>query len=168
MDKFSVGLTSGVISGIGLNLFSFASEKAGISKLPIASWTAIIIYGRTPPFSSGEIWFAALGNVFFAGFLGVVFSFLVPVITKERLYLKGWFFSIIIWFSIYAVTALFKVDGTLPLELNTVISNAVVSSIFGLLLAYFVNLLSGNAEAAFSHKAKLRPAMKPNRDDNKE
>ncbi|CUH95855.1 putative membrane protein [Propionispora sp. 2/2-37] len=167
MDLFTRGLTSGVLSGIILNIFSFISESLGITTLPMATWTAIIIFGRTPPFSFSETIFAMLGNLMFTGLLGVVFAFLVPVITKEKLYLKGWFFSTVVWFIIYAVTTLFKVEGTMSLELNTVVSNAVSASVFGVFLTYFLNLLSISEESVF-YKMKMAPAMKPNQDDNKE
>ena len=152
MDRFTKGFISGIIAGLVFNLISLLSGFMGMSKLPIAAWTAIIIYGRTPPFTPIEIFIALVGNVFFTGILGCIFAYLLLGINRTHIYFKGIVYSIGVWFSIYAVTALFKLEGTLSLDLYTVLSNVIMSIVFGTGLAYFLAVLS---------TARTSPATKP-------
>lgn len=162
MDRFLRGLIAGVIGGIAMNFFSFMSGIFGFTDLRMVDWASIIIYGHTPPFNQGEIIFGTMSHLIFTGFLGVVFSYLVTVIRSKNIIIKGWIYSSVIWFFIYAVTTFFRVEGTVPIALSTAISNAVSSSIYGITLGYFTKyLMIFSIDVDEIKGGKLVPAMKP-------
>lgn len=99
-DIFSRGFFAGVIAGIAILTWSLlAGATLQISHLRIIDWTAIMMFAHTPPFQVIETIIAALGNIFFCGILGVAFSYIIPLIKSEKIYFKGWVFSLTVWFS---------------------------------------------------------------------
>ncbi|WP_285716244.1 hypothetical protein [Pelosinus sp. IPA-1] len=170
-DKFTRGFFSGVAGGLAANVVSLFFGFINFTTLRFADWTGIIIFGHTPPFSTGEILFSLTANIGFTGFLGIVFTYLIPLIKNTNLLFKGWVFSTFIWFFIYSVTALFKVEGTMPLPLNTAIANVATTSIYGLVLAATLGKeVVKNATESTRNNFRIVPAMKPieNNDDDNE
>jgi len=163
-DKFTRGFIAGMTGGLVANTASLLFGFLGLTTLRFADWTAIITLGKAPPFSTGEILFALAANIGFMGILGIVFIYLIPLIKSTNLLFKGWIFSTFIWFLIYSVTALFKVEGTMPLPLTTALANVVTTSIYGLVLAqvsekeFVKNIASEQAGNVFR---LIKPAMKP-------
>ena len=168
-DRFTRGVVAGVIGGAAAAVFSFISGLMGFTTLRIADWLAIFIFAHTPPFSGGEMAYAALGQLVMAGSLGVGFAFWLPHVSGRNLLFKGWFFSVNVWFALYAVTALFSLQGTVPLPLKTAVSNFISASIFGLVQAYALRALAPQKSASFFGVA-MAPAMKPleGEDDNED
>lgn len=163
-DKFTRGFFAGIAGGLAANGVSLFFGFLKITTLRFADWTGIIIFGHIPPFSTGEILFAIIGNIGFAGFLGIVFTYLISLIKSINLLFKGWVFSTFIWFFIYAITTLFKVEGTMPLPLNTAIANVITTSVFGLVLAGTLGKEVEKNIATERVRNKFRmmaPAMKP-------
>lgn len=171
-DKFTRGFLSGIVGGLVANSVSIVFGFLHLTTLRFADWTGIIILGHIPPFSIGEFLFALAVNIGFMGFLGIIFAYLIVLVKSTNLHFKGWIFSTSIWFFIYAATALFKVEGTIPLPLTTVMSNFVTTSILGLVLAQTF----GKEEIRVMPIEKgrtfkiMNPAMKPieNPDDDAE
>jgi len=163
-DKFTRGFIAGITGGLVANIASLLFGFLGLTTLRFADWTAIIILGQTPPFSTGEILFSLAVNIGFTGILGIVFIYLIPLIKITNLLFKGWIFSTFIWFFIYSITTLFKVEGTMPIPLTTALANVVTTSIYGLVLAqvsekeFVKNIASEQAGNVFR---LIKPAMKP-------
>lgn len=172
-DKFTRGFIAGVTSGLVANIASLLFGLLGLTTLRFADWTAIIVLGQTPPFSTAEILFALAVNIGFTGILGIVFIYLVPLIKITNLLFKGWLFSTFIWFFIYVVASLFKVEGTMSIPLTTALANVATTSIYGLVLAqvsekeFVKNIASEQAGNVFR---LIKPAMKPlkKKDDDPE
>ena len=80
-------------------------------------------------------------QIFFAGFLGVVFAYLVKQITSRGFILKGAFFSLITGFFIYAVPTFFKIPVLSDLTLRNVISNHLGGVLWGITTAYMLQRL---------------------------
>ncbi len=163
-DKFTSGFLAGVTGGLVANGVSFIFGFLGLTALRFADWTGIIIFGHIKPFSTGEILFALATNIGFTGVLGIVFTYLIFLIKSTNFFLKGWVFSTSMWFIIYTVTALFKVEGTTPLPLSTVIANAVTASTYGLVLVQALRNIVAKNIATEKESIKFRmmaPAMKP-------
>lgn len=163
-DTFTSGFSAGLTSGLAANVLSLLFGFLQFTTLRYADWTGIIIFGHTPPFSTGEIAFALAANIGFMGVLGIVFAYLIPLMSSANLLLKGWVFSTFLWLLIYAVSTLFKVDGTMSLPLTTAVTNMITASAYGLVLAQSLkkSLLrataSGRTDSTFKMMA---PAMKP-------
>ena len=172
-DKFTKGFLAGVTGGLTANVVSLLLGFLNLTTLRFADWTGIIIFAHIPPFSTGEILFALAANIGFTGFLGIVFMYLVPLISSTNLHFKGWVFSTSIWFFIYAAATLFKVEGTMPLPLTTAIANVITTSIYGLVLAQTLRrdvIENTTAERTKTPLRMMPPAMKPIRkaDDDTE
>lgn len=159
-DRFTRGFVAGLIGGTVAAVFSFTSGFMGFTTLRIADWLGIFIFAHTPPFSVGEIAYATLGQLTMAGVLGVGFAFWLPHVSSRNLLFKGWFFSVTVWFALYAISTLFNLQGTAPLPLKTAISNFVSATIFGLVQAYALRALTPQESPAFL-RAAMVPAMKP-------
>ncbi|MDT8903611.1 hypothetical protein [Anaeroselena agilis] len=163
-DRVLRGFSAGIAGGIAMNIWSFISGAMNMTTLRISDWAAVIIHAHTPPFSLGETLFSLLGQLIFSGVLGIAFAYLVPPAGSRYLIFKGWLFSVTAWFLIYAVTTLFKVEGTVPIPLMTAIANLIASSVFGLVLAAALNALTvGSGSSA---RLGMVPAMKPLDDDD--
>ena len=101
-DRITAGFLSGVAAGIAMNIIDWLGIIAGLYQERLLDWAAIIIFGRLPLTIVATV-FAQLGQLFFAGFLGIIFAALLLKFTSGNYLLKGWLFGIIAWFSIYAI-----------------------------------------------------------------
>lgn len=72
----------------------------------------------------------------FIAFLGGVFAYIITSITTRNLLIRGWFFGVLIWFSTYSLTKLFRVPQLLDISLASAFSNFVGATIWGLIMAY--------------------------------
>lgn len=131
-----------------------------ISHLRNVDWMAIMIFAHPPAFELIETIIAMIVNVFFCGVLGILFAYLLPLIKSEKIYLKGWVFSLVVWLGAYAISTIFKVVGTTPTSVETAILNISGATVYGLALAYTTNkLLYGEIKSSYG--TNVAPAMKP-------
>jgi hypothetical protein len=159
-DRFERGFIAGVIGGIIMNIWSFISGYLQFTHLRMVDWAGIMFFGHTPPFTLLEN-IVALGlQLGFSGFLGVVFAFLIPMIASQNLYFKGLVFSAAVWFFIYGVTGLFRVPGTVPASVGTVVSNLIAAFLFGLGSAFYLKQFSSTPALRRPNLTAV-PAMKP-------
>ena len=77
----------------------------------------------------------SIGSTVFSGFAGVLFAFLLPKISNQKLIFKGATYVIGIWFFAYTVTLFFKVPGLIKVPLETVFSNFIAAFIYSISLA---------------------------------
>lgn len=165
-NRFERGFIAGVIGGLIMNSWSFISGYIRFTDIRIVDWSGIMFFGHTPPFTLIET-IVALGlQLGFSGFLGVVFAFLIPMITKQNLYFKSLVFGAAIWFFIYGVITLFQVPGTVPISVGTVVSNLLSALLFGLGTAFYLKQFS-SVPALRVPKITAVPAMKPIRKNDK-
>ncbi|MGE5550948.1 MAG: DUF6789 family protein [Bacteroidota bacterium] len=145
-DRFTKGMIAGTVAGLVLAaenlssyyLFHFTKRRA-------LDFASILIYGHTPH-GLWESLFAELAVFVFTAVLGIIFAFLVPGITSKNYLLKGWMFSVFLWFSIYVIGTLYKTPIISKIDLPTAASNFISTSIFGVVLAYVLRLLDKRTE----------------------
>lgn len=131
--------------------------------LRYVDWMAIMVFAHPPAFELIETIIATMANVFFCGVLGIVFAYMMPLIKREKIYLKGWVFSLVVWIGAYTITTILKVDGTMPTSVETTILNISGATVYGFTLAYATNKLI-YGEMKSSPVTNLAPAMKPMED----
>ncbi len=136
-DCFVNGIIAGIGAGIIQNLLNFISYGLHFTKLRYLDYASIFLYGNYPTIWIETI-FAQLAQLIFNGFLGIIFAMLVPLIKKDYLLLKGWYYGTSVWFIINSIGALYKVPSLLHNTWQTVFSNFLTSSVYGLLLAYLI------------------------------
>lgn len=158
-DRLTRGYVAGVIGGIITNAFSFLAGFLGWTTVRTADLISLTLYAHTPPFTFGELAFALIGHIHISGALGMGFTYLVPRIASSKLWLKGIVFSIAIWYSIYSITTLFELPGTVPTPLNTAITDGIAAVIFGLSLA--IVLQAFTPKGKMTSGMSMAPAMKP-------
>lgn len=165
-DRFVRGLVAGIIGGAASAIYSYFGGLIGFATLTIAEWIAIFLFAHVPPFSFGELVFSYIAQIGMGGVLGVGFSFWVPHVTSRHLVLKGCIYSVAIWFTLYGITTLFQLMGTVPTPLKTALSNFVSASIYGVSLAIALRSINSQDNTANNRRA-MAPAMKPldNEDD---
>lgn len=142
-DVYYKGFMAGMIGGVASTIWSRLSSYLGFSTLRLEDWAGILTLGHTPPFSLGEQLYSIIIHIGYAGFLGMLFAYLLTFIGSEKLLFKGATYAVASYFLLYVVTALFKVEGTMPLPLNTAISNLIGSSIYGVAMARSQNAVEG-------------------------
>lgn len=141
-DRFTRGFIAGIIGSIPVNAWSFFAGSIGMTDLRTADLIGAILYAYSPPFGSGEIGFALLGHILISGTLGIGFAYLFPQEIIRNFFFKGWIFSINIWFTVYAITTFFRLPGTVPTSLNTILTDFVSATLFGLALAFALRKLT--------------------------
>jgi uncharacterized membrane-anchored protein len=141
-DTFTRGFVAGIIGGIPTNAYSLFAGAIGITDLRTVDLIGALLYAYSPPFGYGEIALALVGHILISGILGIGFAYFIPIVTSRNIFLKGWLFSITIWFLVYAGTTLFRVPGTIPTSLNTTITDLISATIFGLILAFALRKLT--------------------------
>lgn len=144
-DRLTMGFIAGLVGGIFMNIINLLVYAFGISELRYLDWAAITIYG-TRPVDLGETVFALGVQILFVGILGVIFAYLILLVTSKNYLLRGWLFGSSVWFSLYGITLLFDVEQTIPLRLGTAATDFVGASAYGLVLAVTLRWLDQRVE----------------------
>ena len=142
LDRTTAGFTAGIIGSLVMNSLNYISFYIlGLASLRYWDWTAIIFYGHRTTNIIGVI-FAQIFQILLSGLLGIVFAFLISrILTGSNYIFKGWVFGVFMWFFFYAVVFLFRVPELTIVPINTVISNFVTSSVYGIVTSYALNIL---------------------------
>lgn len=140
-DRFTRGWVAGTCAGIFGGILDFLPYYIGISKLRLSDWSAILIFGRTPPFSLADQVYGVMVLAGGMGVIGIVFTFLLPMISEKNIYFKGWIVFLVPWWIIYLLTALAETKGTLNLSVMTTLTNGIAISIIGITTAFIYRLL---------------------------
>jgi uncharacterized membrane protein YagU involved in acid resistance len=136
MDRFFRGFIAGISGGLAMNVWSFFSYYVlNFTDKRFLDWTSVILYGHLPN-SVLEAVYALLIQILWVGLLGILFAYLVPVITSRGYLLKGAIYGLLMGFIIYAVTTVYKVPNLTTFNLATVFSNHIGGLIWGLTMAY--------------------------------
>lgn len=133
-DRFTLGVISALIASIPALIYNLSTHHF-FNVLRFLDFGSYLIFGHLPK-NFLEVVFALFGTIMFKVGLGIIFAFIIGNISSKNIILKGWVFSVLIWFSTYSITFLFKVPGLLDIPLKTVASNLIASSIWGTALAY--------------------------------
>ena len=146
MDRFFRGFTAGIVGGVLMQIWSFFSfHVLGLTKLRFMDWAAIIVFGEQAE-TILEAIFALFAHLLFAGFLGMVFAFLLPQVTSRLYLLKGVLFGIIVGFFIYAIPMLLQTPRLTQATLGTALTDHIGGVIWGLATAYTLARLSRREE----------------------
>lgn len=165
-DRLTRGFWAGVIAGIPTIIINWASHLF-FNTLLFLHFDSIVIYGR-PPASLMERAFSLFDTIMFVGFLGMIFAYLVPVISSKNLLFKSWFFSKKVWFFIYAIAVAFDLPTISTVTFGTAFSNFIGASVWGVSLGYafrWLDDLAGNEKSEFVQGplGRLNPVPSPAR-----
>ena len=62
-DRFTRGWIAGALGSILGSIWSFLAYQVGFTTLRLSDWSAILIYGRIPPFSLADEVYATIVDV---------------------------------------------------------------------------------------------------------
>ncbi len=141
-DKLTVGFISGVIGGVCMNLFDLILVYLfRYSDVRYIDYTAIYIFGNTPVYWIDTL-FALLIHIFFTGLLGIVFIYLLSIISNRNLLFKGGIFGVTAWFIFYSTGFLHQVPLFVKTSWPTAVSDVITSIVYGLILAITLQRLA--------------------------
>ncbi|MCW3489902.1 DUF6789 family protein [Dethiobacter alkaliphilus] len=141
-DRFVNGFLAGLIGGVVmtvLNLISF--YVLGLAQILYLDWASVLIFGYRFA-TTLEAVIGQIGQLFFAGVVGVLFAYLLAATTSRYYLIKGWVYGLVVWFGSYAITLLYDITPLNPIKPDTVISNMVTASVYGLVLAWSLKKLT--------------------------
>jgi hypothetical protein len=144
-DRFTNGFIAGLLGGVVMSIMDLVLYYLGVVQILFLDWASVLIFGyRFATLLEAVI--GQLGQLFFSAVAGVLFAFLLPL-TSSRYYLfKGWVYGLVVWFGTYSITLLFEVTPLIPIKPDTVISNIVMASVYGFVLAESLKRLSNIKE----------------------
>lgn len=133
-DRITAGFISGIVGGIAMSIVDWVGYLLGLYEEQLLDWASASILGKLPTTTYETIW-SQLGQIFFCGFLGIVFSYLLLKLTSGNYLIKGWLFGVLAWFSIYALSIAIRLPFMHVHNLPATVSHFIAASIYGLTLA---------------------------------
>lgn len=140
-DRFTKGLLAGMAGGVAMAIPDIMFTAFGWVKFAYYDWGLSLIFGST----AGTLLEAVIGqtvHILFAGFLGVIFAYLVNLISSINYLIKGWLYGFFVWFLVHVVVNLANFGPLKPIPLSQLLSDFVTASIYGLVLAAALHRLS--------------------------
>ncbi|MHB1419051.1 MAG: DUF6789 family protein, partial [Bacillota bacterium] len=99
----------------------------------------MLIFGHRPS-TLGELILSTAYQYFFLGVLGIIFAYLIPIISSRNYWLKGIVFGGLVWFVFISVFAFFNKIKNVPL--NTGLTCLAAGIVWGCTMGYVMNWLS--------------------------
>lgn len=139
-DRVTSGFIAGVLAGIPMNIIDWGGYLLMIQEERLLDWASVAIFGHLA-LNIYETVFAQIGQLFFSGILGMIFSSLLLKLTSENHLIKGWFFGLTAWFGLYALSIALKLPTLMTHTFHAAMAHFVSASVYGLALAYILNVL---------------------------
>lgn len=144
-DRFVRGFAAGVIAGVLMNIQNFIFYLVNLTELRLLDYAGIALFGHKAT-NVLEVVLGQLGQLFFSGTIGVVFVYLIREIDSSYSLFKGWFISVSVWFTVLTIGLLFKVPHLVQPPTQSVFSNLLGATIYGLTLPLILNWLDKKAK----------------------
>lgn len=139
-DRLVAGFLAGVAGGVAMNVYVQIAWFLNATQVRYLDWASVLLYGHRPH-GVGDAVFAQIVQIVFAGILGILFAYLIPLITSRYYLFRGFIFGLSVWFLIYSFTLLYGLHVIVPLEVLTAAVDFVGAGIYGLVLAASLHLL---------------------------
>ncbi|WP_408956269.1 hypothetical protein [Natroniella sp. ANB-PHB2] len=139
-DRFTRGLIAGIIAGVPSLIFNVSAYTLNFTNLLWGDFMGLFLFGDRPV-GVAEILFSSLAQAFFLGGLGIIFAFLLPLISSQNYLLKSSVYGLAVWFMSFAVAFLFQLPKLENVTLETVVSNFISALLWGLTLGLALNWL---------------------------
>lgn len=174
-DIFLKGYIAGIVAAVATTIVDLISYSSNFSQVRYLDFASIVMFERFPT-TIMETIFAQIIDIFWQGFLGALFAFIITkVITPNYLIIKGWLFGTGMWFVIYGASRLFSLPALGTVSLQTSFSHFITASIYSLVLAYSYKWLTKVSTTEIeTRKTFMRyrlhpaPARKNNRNNGKQ
>jgi len=141
LDKVSKGFFAGILASIPINILNLVAYLTDLTTMLFLDWAGIFLFGRLTG-TVGEQIVGQLGQIMFCGFVGIGFNHFVSYRWRMNYLFKGWLFSMAIWGSIFGISAAFRLPHLSRLPFKTVLTNLILTSVFGLILPEILRWLN--------------------------
>ena len=141
MDRFFRGMTAGIIAAVPMNLWSFLSfHYLDWSERRFADWGTILLLG-SPPNNALELMLGLFLQLVWAGFLGIVYAYLIKNFTSQGYLIKGAYFGILSGFFTYSAPVLLGSSYLEQTSAATAASQIVGGLVWGITAAVSLRIL---------------------------
>lgn len=117
-----------------MNIWSYFSYYINFTDLRFVDWAAVLVYGDKAT-TLTQLLLGQFVQFLWLGFLGVVFVYLVPIITSRGVVIKGAFYGVFVGFAVYSVSTMLKVQYMAKTSFETSASNYIGGFIWGIVTA---------------------------------
>lgn len=145
-DRFMNGFIAGVIANMPVLALDMLAGVLRIDKSDYIHFVSILAY-QSRNLDIGETLFAIAVQTVFAGVLGVIFNYLILYIEKRYFYSKALIYGAILWFSIYSLDVVFKIEDVVKPNFKTALTHCVLSLLWGFLMAFVLRFLVEKQDA---------------------
>lgn len=133
-DRFTRGAVAGIIGALVMNIYNRIIYSLNFTDLRLLDYASIVIFhhkaGNLPEAVEGQ-----LAQLFFSALVGVMLAYFLPLVTSRYYLFKGWFFSVTIWFSVFAIGSALRFPHLISPSWKVVLANFIGASIYGLVAA---------------------------------
>jgi hypothetical protein len=105
--------------------------KLHLTKLRYLDFAAVLTFNHLPKWW-GEVLLAEAVVLIFLGVLGIGFSMLLKGISSKNIYFKGWLYGVFMWFVIYAVITMYKLEHIYPVDTKTALCSLISALIWSI------------------------------------
>lgn len=116
------------------------------SKAPLYDYIASLSLGH-PARGAMEVFISQLAHFVWLGILGSLFAFLTPYVTSRNYLFRGWLYATTTWLVLLAMGSFFRIPFLWKTAWETIASNLVTASVWGLSLASVLERMATRAES---------------------
>jgi len=140
-DRFMNGFAAGVLADVPVVIIDALAGLFNLDKLDFVHFASILAFDDMQ-LNIWEYVFTTILQFSFAGLLGVIFAYLIPVIKEKYYYFKAVIFSSgIVWFSVYAIDHFFKIEKKAEIDFMTSVVHYLISIIWAVIMAWIYKWL---------------------------
>lgn len=144
-DRFTQGLLAGAIGWFPQACFTIPMYMLHLTKARYMDFAAVLAFNHLPKGFLDSL-LAEVVVIAFQAALGGIFAIWIKSVSSENILLKGGFYGGFAWFTIYAVTALYKLEGLYPLGAGTALCSMIASVIYGVTLGWALLVINRKYE----------------------
>jgi hypothetical protein len=150
-DRFSQGLIAGGAAGLIQVAVDWLFFILHIHKIRLVDYASILLYFKKPDFWWDTL-LALIAYLSFTSAVGIALTYLLRYASSKNHVLKGWYLSIITWFTVFAIGTMYRIPLLSRVEWRDATVNFITASIYGIVLAVILKFLTGNPEKGWGVK----------------
>jgi hypothetical protein len=133
VDRVNTGFIGGFIAAIAMNIVDYFLVFIGFDREGLYQWGSVVIFGKIAG-NLSEMILGQFAQIFFAGFLGIIFAYIYSKLDKTLPIFKGWIYGVLVWFLVYAVAIAIRLPYLQTHSVNSTISHIITASVYGVVL----------------------------------
>jgi hypothetical protein len=153
-DRFSQGLLAGGIAGLIQVAVDWLFFAIHVHKVRLVDYASILLYSKRPAFWWDTL-LALIAYLSFTAAVGIALAYLLQYASSKNYVLKGWYLSIITWFTVFALGTMYRIPVLSRVEWRDATVNFITTSIYGIVLAFILKFLTADPEEGWGVKKRM-------------